>query len=322
MPRKNPVRSARTPAFRPGKHRRSWIRVLVFGLFMYLLAAGYAGLKLSVTTLRNVEPMPLLLAIVIIFFSYVAATITYLLLCPRKLPVIPTFLVEVSGGLVNRLLPGGLGGLGINAFYMMKRGCTGAQAAAIVGTNNLLGFIGNMVLLGIVILILPVPAVHYAFPRLPWYFVAGIILVIVVLAVLAARQKRLRSGVGHSLAEAGSFVAGLVRRPAAASGALLSSMALTSLHVLALWLVLAAVGSPVGLPVALFAITAGAASGAAVPTPGGIGGAEAGISAALAAFGVSLPLAIAAALMYRLITYWLPLLPGYAALAIVEKRYL
>jgi len=62
--------------------------------------------------------------------------------------------------------------------------------------------------------------------------------------------------------------------------------------------------------------------GAAVPTPGGLGGIEAGILAGLIACGVPAAPALAATLIYRGLTYWAPIIPGLFVLPWVRKRYL
>src|SRR5262249_51833535 len=60
----------------------------------------------------------------------------------------------------------------------------------------------------------------------------------------------------------------------------------------------------------------------ATPTPGGLVGAEAGLFAGFVAYGVSAPTAGAVVLLYRLITYWLPLIPGMFALLVARGRRL
>ncbi len=50
-----------------------------------------------------------------------------------------------------------------------------------------------------------------------------------------------------------------------------------------------------------------------LPIPGGIGGVEGGMIGALAAFGVSVSLAVPAVLVYRLLAFWLPSTPGVIA---------
>ena len=50
-----------------------------------------------------------------------------------------------------------------------------------------------------------------------------------------------------------------------------------------------------------------------LPLPGGIGGVDGGMIGALAAFGVSVSLAVPAVLVYRLLAFWLPSIPGVIA---------
>jgi Lysylphosphatidylglycerol synthase TM region len=50
-----------------------------------------------------------------------------------------------------------------------------------------------------------------------------------------------------------------------------------------------------------------------LPMPGGVGGVEGGMIAALAAFGVDAGQAVVAVLLFRGVTFWLPLLPGVIA---------
>ncbi|HXA53947.1 MAG TPA: flippase-like domain-containing protein, partial [Solirubrobacteraceae bacterium] len=50
-----------------------------------------------------------------------------------------------------------------------------------------------------------------------------------------------------------------------------------------------------------------------LPLPGGIGGVDGGMIGALVAFGVGGSLALIAVLVYRLIAFWLPSVPGVIA---------
>jgi undecaprenyl-diphosphatase len=49
----------------------------------------------------------------------------------------------------------------------------------------------------------------------------------------------------------------------------------------------------------------------AAPTPGGLGALEAALIAGLVAAGVDKEIAVPAVFLYRLATFWLPILPGY-----------
>jgi len=50
-----------------------------------------------------------------------------------------------------------------------------------------------------------------------------------------------------------------------------------------------------------------------LPMPGGVGGVEGGMIAALAAFEVDAGQAVVAVLLFRAITFWLPMIPGVIA---------
>ena len=90
---------------------------------------------------------------------------------------------------------------------------------------------------------------------------------------------------------------------------------------LALFAALAAVG---GLPkpsLALLAYTASSLLAMVPITPGGLGLVEAGLTGTLALAGVRPAQAVLATLLYRLASYWLPILAGPVAYTLFRRRY-
>ena len=73
--------------------------------------------------------------------------------------------------------------------------------------------------------------------------------------------------------------------------------------------------SPTRLTVAAisFVYLAGSTLGQAAPTPGGLGVVEAAIAAGLTAAGLNPAVAVSATLLFRLVTFWLPTVPGWFA---------
>lgn len=313
--------SANPSAVQFHMRRRAVFTLFLSGVLIYLVAIGFSGLNRTVRAIGSAHIELLLLALLAIVGSYVCAALTYVCLSEKPLRFGATLLVQMSGGLANRLLPGGLGGLGINAWYLHACGQTLAVATVVVAINNLLGFIGNAGLLISTFVISPGFKLAVSLPH--WTPLYDVVLTVVVLGFgLIATNRLWRQRLSGSLHEVRRYVAVTLKRPIPSLLALLSSMALTSFHVVALMLVIHSVGVPVGWKECLLAISAGAFAGAVVPTPGGLGGAEAGIATVLTASGIQASTAVGAALIYRFITYWLPLLPGYIALRVVEKRYL
>jgi glycosyltransferase 2 family protein len=64
---------------------------------------------------------------------------------------------------------------------------------------------------------------------------------------------------------------------------------------------------------------AGAIVGSAVPTPGGLGGIEAALTAGLITAGTPSSLAVSSVLLYRLSTYWLPIPFGWISLNYLQR---
>lgn len=77
-----------------------------------------------------------------------------------------------------------------------------------------------------------------------------------------------------------------------------------------LWMVLRAVGSPTGPAAAFASLVVASVAMTVILTPGGLGPFESACVAMLTLFRVPIETALAATLLLRGFTYWLPMLPG------------
>jgi hypothetical protein len=126
-----------------------------------------------------------------------------------------------------------------------------------------------------------------------------------------ARAKRLvgRLSMAPTAVRDGTAIAlGLVRHEPGTVGAL----AYWGFDIAALWASLHAFGAPPPFPAVVMAYFIGQLLNV-IPLPGGIGGVEGGMIGALIAFGAPGSLAVLGVLLYRLISFWLPTLPGAIA---------
>ncbi|MBE0527782.1 MAG: flippase-like domain-containing protein [Thermoleophilia bacterium] len=87
---------------------------------------------------------------------------------------------------------------------------------------------------------------------------------------------------------------------------------------LCLWCTFAAFGYTIGLGHLLVGYVIAYSIGTLAPTPGGLGAVEGIMIALYASFGVPSAVAVAVVLIYRIINFWLPILPGFIAYAIVR----
>jgi uncharacterized protein (TIRG00374 family) len=94
--------------------------------------------------------------------------------------------------------------------------------------------------------------------------------------------------------------------------ALLGSLVYWGFNIATLWACFHAFGNPPPLAVIIQGFFVGFL-GNLLPLPGGIGGVDGGMIGAFAAFGVPIPLVVPAVLAYRVLTFWLPTIPGAIA---------
>ncbi len=104
------------------------------------------------------------------------------------------------------------------------------------------------------------------------------------------------------------------------AGGLLSSMCLTMTVALGFWFCVQALHVEQAFIISFLVFTFGFGVGNAAPTPGGIGGVEAALVAGLVAYHVASPTALAAALSFRFISYWLTAAVGVVCLLFVRQR--
>jgi uncharacterized membrane protein YbhN (UPF0104 family) len=98
------------------------------------------------------------------------------------------------------------------------------------------------------------------------------------------------------------------------------SVGVTLTYILALVATVAAFGSGLSFPQVGAAYLVAAALGSVAPTPGGLGAFEAALLAALTGYGMPNGRAVAAVLTFRLLTFWLPVLPGWVTFNQMQRR--
>ena len=98
------------------------------------------------------------------------------------------------------------------------------------------------------------------------------------------------------------------------------SVLVTSSYIACLYVSLWAFGGTAGVAAVAVVYLAGSAVGAAAPTPGGLGAIEAALIAGLNATGVPATTSVSTVLLFRLITFWLPILPGWLAFNVMTHR--
>ena len=306
----------------PQLQRRNLIILGIFLVVLYVLLPQFGAFKHSLHSLRDARPAWIALAVVAVAAMYSASAGMYVALARSRLRYGRTLLVEMASLFASRLLPAGIGPIGINYAYLRKNKHTQLQAGSVVAVNNLLGFIGNMLLLGLALMLYHSPLQHSSRIFNKRDLVIVLLVLFLGLAVLVLRSS-LRHKVMGLVRSAVRNVRLYKTHPLRVLLALSCTMALTACHTFCLYACAHAVGVHLSVVQALLALTVEVAGATVTPTPGGLGGAEASLVAALVAFGFAGSAGLAVALLFRLLTYWLALIVGGTAFVAAERlRYL
>lgn len=253
--------------------------------------------------------------------TWVAAAVTRQGAVVQPLPKRRLLATQFAAYAANHLLPTGLGSSAVNLRFMTVCGVPLARSSAALALYLLAESVGRVGLLAALLIAFPhalrVGGLLPAGTLGPLLLAAGLLLA--VAACVLALVRRLRTAVWSFLRSALGEARSVHTRPSRALALWGGSLAFPALQAAGL----AAVGRALEMPVApahmALAYLAATVAVALVPTPGGLGSVEAALIVALVAAGGPVAVATAVVLAYRIITVWVPLLPGALTLGALVR---
>jgi uncharacterized protein (TIRG00374 family) len=239
--------------------------------------------------------------------------------------------ITMAGLAATRLFAaGGAGGIALTAWALRRAGMPRRQVADKTLAFLILTYAVYMVALvvcgfGLSFGLLPGPA-PFGITVIPAVFGLVAIGLGLALARVPPDLQRRLEGFARRGGRLARFAQRTANAPAAFSAgirealchvrerdpALLGSIAYWGFNIATLWACFHAFGNPPPLAVIIQGFFVGFL-GNLLPLPGGIGGVDGGMIGAFAAFGVPIPLVVPSVLAYRVLTFWLPTIPGAIA---------
>ena len=233
----------------------------------------------------------------------------------ERLNLVRTFLTQIAGSFVTLVTPAAVGGVALNIRFLRKSGVTPADAAASVGVSQVFAFALHLTLL-IIFAALTGASQHSSLRPPGWVYIALAVLVVSALIVLAfpVGRRVVRSRLAPALGQVIPRLLDVAQRPGKLAEGIGGAFLITSAYILCLDASVRALGG--SLPLASIAVVylTGNAIGSVVPTPGGLGAVEAALSAGLTAAGLPGTTAISAVLLFRTLTFWLPVPIGWVSM--------
>ncbi|WP_433919473.1 lysylphosphatidylglycerol synthase domain-containing protein [Streptomyces canus] len=295
--------------------------------------AGAIGAYFLLTQLTHIEFGPLVanaewgwVAAAVLFSacSYFAAAMALLGFVPERVGFLRTVAAQVAGSFVKIVAPAAVGGVALNTRFLQRQGVRPGLAVASVGASQLFGLGCHILMLlsfGYLTGTEKTPSLS------PSRTVIAGLLTVAVLVLVVTSVPFLRKFV---VTRVRSLFAGVVprmldvlQRPQKLVTGIGGMLLLTACFVMCLDASIRAFGQEgTSLSIASVAVVflAGNALGSAAPTPGGVGAVEATLTVGLIAVGLPKEVAAPAVLLFRLLTLWLPVLPGWLAFNQLSRK--
>ncbi|MEV6011589.1 flippase-like domain-containing protein [Streptomyces sp. NPDC051976] len=311
-----PVEPVRLERIKP----RTLITVIAGAFAAYFLLSQLSSVPIG-DAIANADWRWAVIAVLGSAASYVAAACALAGFVPERLSLVRTVLAQVAGSFVKLVAPAAVGGVALNTRYLQKSGVRPGLAVASVGASQLVGLGAHVTLLmtfGFITGTEKTPSLSPSRTVMAGLLTAGV-LVLVVTAVPALR-KFVSTRVRALFAGVVPRMLDVLQRPAKLVTGIGGTLMLTVTFVICLDGCVRAFGGHLSYSAIAVVFLAGNALGSAAPTPGGVGAVELALTGGLIAAGLPKEVATPAVLFFRLLTFWLPVLPGWLAFTHLTRK--
>ncbi|MGP4089618.1 lysylphosphatidylglycerol synthase transmembrane domain-containing protein [Streptomyces sp. KR55] len=327
LPTPLPTAPVRSPAAerlsRLARHALALLPLLLIGAWAVV---DWRTVRDGAARLASADPGWLLAALFFTCMGWVAAALVRQGAIPERLPPGLLLASQFAAGAANHVLPASIGAHAVTLRFLQSQGISLARSTASLALYSLVKPVAKTVVLLVFLVAFP-DMLHLGAlvpdDRTLLLVALGVAVALAVAATLLAAVRVLRTPALGFLRTALTDARILHTRPS---------------RVLALWggaaatpllqgSVIATVGFSLGLPLSwaqvVIALLIASTAVGAVPAPGGIGPVDAALVFTMAAFGAPVGLATATIIGYRVVTVWVPLLPGALVLsALVHRKVL
>jgi glycosyltransferase 2 family protein len=254
--------------------------------------------------------------------TYAGATEALTGFVPGRLRFRLTLLTQVASSFVTLVTPAAVGGATLNIRYLQRQKIPAAVAAASVGVAQVVAFILHALLIMVFAAIAgssgsePIQPP----PRWAWFVLAGLVLIALIVLAIPAGRRMLGARLSPMLGQVLPRLLQVAQQPRKLARGIGGTLLLTACYILCLAVCVAAFSRSVPIAKIGLVYLTGSAIGSIIPTPGGLGAVEAALTAGLTAAGIPGAVAASAVLLFRLLTFWLPVPFGWGAMKYLERR--
>ena len=260
-----------------------------------------------------------LAALVFSLATYLGAGLSLVAFSPVRLSVWRSTEVHLASSVVALVAPAGVGGAAINLRFLNRKGVPTPVSVATVALVQVVQFLVAVVLL-IVLAAMTGQSTGLTLPS-AWLVLGAVVLMAVIGSALFVPRVRtwVWAKIEPTYRQVWPRLVWIMSNPLRLALGVGGTLLLSLSYILSFGASLWAFGYT--LPFSVLAITYLASNtvGSVVPSPGGIGPVEIALTAGLVAAGIPSGVALPVAIVYRLVTFWIPIPTGWLSLQRLQR---
>ncbi len=311
------------------KNKSTIIILILVGLLLYLFIPSKETIDQTLEEIKGANLAWVILA-TIFFFSTIPLNAAQLrVVSDVKVKFWLTYKVQMAYLFIGKLLPSSISAFVVNSFYLHKIGHTPSQTASVIAIKAVSSSIA-FIMLGIAAIIFGLSNLKElnlsSQVDTSSLNLAPILLIIVVGGIsifwVLLKMQKTRELIDKTIGNFWGQFKEYKKRPWDVVWAVVYSLILTTLQMLTLWACAVSLNMEVSFTQIFVIFTLGNTAAMLVPTPGGLGAAEAGLYAGFTLLGFPADQSLAVVTLYRVITFWIPIIPGFIFFVNLRKDLL
>ncbi|HYX75618.1 MAG TPA: lysylphosphatidylglycerol synthase transmembrane domain-containing protein, partial [Gaiellaceae bacterium] len=309
---------------------RALVQIGLLGFACYTILDAAAGVDWGdvLSTVGDASWTWIAFALVVAQLPRLTQAVSTLGSVPVSMPFGPVYAMQLATGYMNVALPSNLARMAVNIRFFQRQGLSGTTAVASGAIDSFAGTAVQAVLLGGLLVFsessvpLDLPLPSGGIGTLFWVLLGALVLCVAVFVIVRRLRETIVGRVRRWWPDVRASLAAL-RASHKLALLLLGSLVTELLFATALGLFARSFGAHVDLAELLVINISVSLLSSFIPVPGGIGVAEFGLTIGLTSAGMTPEAAIAAVLLYRIATFYLPPAWGFPAMLWLQRnRYL
>src|SRR5438876_111469 len=303
---------------------RDLLLTALLGVAAYLLITQLAkiGFGTIAAELGRAQVAWIVVGLIVAQLTFVAGGVSFRGAVPAPLPLLPCVVLQSAIKFINLTVPSSAGRIGINVRFLQRMGTPTPQAFGAGAVDDV-----SEKIVEIALVLLTIPFVHIAVnasdlkggaPSGRLIVAVLIVLALIVLALLFV--PFIRAKVLPPIRSAFSALWAVARDRQKRLELFGGQLGVEVFYALTLGAARLAYGVQLSFAQPRLVNTAASPFRSLIPSPGGVGTAEASLTAGLVAMGVDNSTAFAIAFTHRLCTYYLPPIWGYFSLRWLQQK--